>query len=118
MFRCLRLARAVTDAPCLLPPSPPQLHANQNVSNYWVRANPNFGTTGFADGINSAILRYDGAPVAEPAPSDPPASVKPLVETDLHPLARMPVVCPAVMIALNILRLILLSSPANHSRVA
>ena len=99
MFRCLRLARAVTDAPCLLPPSPPQLHANQNVSNYWVRADPNFGTTGFADGINSAILRYDGAPVAEPAPSDPPASVKPLVETDLHPLARMPVV-RAVILAL------------------
>ncbi|KAI0720117.1 laccase [Cerioporus squamosus] len=67
------------------------LNANQNASNYWVRANPNFGTTGFADGVNSAILRYDGAPVAEPAPIDPPGSVKPLVETDLHPLASMPV---------------------------
>ena len=105
MFRCLRLALAVTDAPRLLPPSPPQLHANQNVSKYWaqanpkiwVRADPNFGTTGFADGINSAILRYDGAPVAEPAPSDPPAFVKPLVETDLHPLARMPVVCAVTL---------------------
>ncbi|TFK86579.1 multicopper oxidase [Polyporus arcularius HHB13444] len=67
------------------------LNANQNVSNYWIRANPNFGTTGFADGINSAILRYDGAPVAEPASIDPPVSTKPLVETDLHPLASMPV---------------------------
>ena len=65
------------------------------MDNYWIRADPNFGTTGFAGGINSAILRYDGAPAAEPAAIDPPPSVKPLVETDLHPLKPMPVVRPA-----------------------
>lgn len=68
-----------------------QLNANQTVGNYWVRANPNFGTVGFAGGINSAILRYQGAPVAEPTTTQTP-SVIPLIETNLHPLARMPVV--------------------------
>nr|AMT85332.1 laccase [Trametes versicolor] len=66
------------------------LNANQTVGNYWVRANPNFGTVGFAGGINSAILRYQGAPVAEPTTTQTP-SVIPLIETNLHPLARMPV---------------------------
>nr|QJT78376.1 laccase 1 [Trametes hirsuta] len=66
------------------------LNANQPVANYWVRANPNFGTTGFAGGINSAILRYQGAPNAEPTTTQTP-SVIPLIETNLHPLAKMPV---------------------------
>ena len=43
-----------------------QLNANQTVDNYWVRANPNFGNVGFTNGINSAILRYDGAAAIEP----------------------------------------------------
>ena len=43
------------------------LNANQPVGNYWIRANPNVGTSGFAGGINSAILRYKGAPNKEPA---------------------------------------------------
>ena len=43
------------------------LEANQDVDNYWIRALPNAGTLGFADGINSAILRYDGAAAVEPA---------------------------------------------------
>nr|ADK13091.1 laccase [Trametes gibbosa] len=66
------------------------LNAHQTVNNYWIRANPSFGTTGFAGGINSAILRYDGAPAVEPTTTQT-ASVIPLVETNLHPLVHMPV---------------------------
>jgi iron transport multicopper oxidase len=40
--------------------------ANRPVGNYWIRANPNIGTRGFAGGINSAILRYQGAPAIDP----------------------------------------------------
>ncbi|KAK1227972.1 ferroxidase, multicopper oxidase [Marasmius sp. AFHP31] len=59
--------------------------ADQPVGNYWVRANPNFpGTAGFDGGINSAILRYKGAPVAEPT-SKEQTTKKELQETDLHP---------------------------------
>ncbi|KAK7024867.1 laccase [Favolaschia claudopus] len=65
------------------------MKANQNVGNYWIRANPNFGHTGFAGGINSAILRYIGAPNKEPTTNS--TSTKPLVETALHPLVPMPV---------------------------
>ncbi|RXW16493.1 hypothetical protein EST38_g9361 [Candolleomyces aberdarensis] len=61
------------------------LNANQPVANYWVRANPNIGTTGFAGGLNSAILRYVGAPNADPVSTNSPNS-NPLLETDLHPL--------------------------------
>ncbi|KAI0652451.1 laccase [Trametes meyenii] len=64
------------------------LNANQPVDNYWIRADPNFGTTGFAGGVNSAILRYKGAPSAEPTTTQAP-SVNPLVETNLHPLTSM-----------------------------
>ncbi|RPD57213.1 laccase C [Lentinus tigrinus ALCF2SS1-7] len=45
------------------------LEANQAIDNSWIRATPNFvatGGTGFTHGINSAILRYDGAPAKEP----------------------------------------------------
>nr|AYR00609.1 laccase 4 [Steccherinum murashkinskyi] len=59
------------------------LNANQPVGNYWIRALP--GGSNFAGGINSAILRYEGAPVEEPT-SQPPATFNKLVETDLHPL--------------------------------
>ncbi|KAF9524417.1 yellow laccase [Crepidotus variabilis] len=62
------------------------LNANQAVSNYWIRANPNVGTTGFAGGINSAILRYWGATVADPTTTS--TSNTPLVESNLHPLAN------------------------------
>jgi len=62
------------------------LIANQPVANYWVRANPSAGNTGFAGGINSAILRYLGAPVnQEPNTTQIPNS-KPLLEQNLHPL--------------------------------
>jgi iron transport multicopper oxidase len=61
------------------------LTADQPVDNYWVRALPNSGNTTFIGGINSAILRYGGAPVAEPITVQP-ISTNPLVETNLHPL--------------------------------
>jgi iron transport multicopper oxidase len=40
---------------------------------------------GFANGTNSAILRYAGAPKVEPIARDSPSKY-PLVETALHPL--------------------------------
>ena len=61
--------------------------ANQPVSNYWIRANPNVGTTGFVGGINSAILRYIGAPIVDPTTLEV-ASTNPLLETNLHPLSN------------------------------
>lgn len=60
-----------------------QLEANQAVDNYWIRANPNLGTTGFSGGINSAILRYSGAAATEPTTTQ--STSNPLVETNLHP---------------------------------
>ena len=63
------------------------LVANQPISNYWIRANPSQGATGFDDGINSAILRYIGAPVVDPTTSEV-ASTNPLLETNLHPLSN------------------------------
>ncbi|KAJ7776229.1 laccase 1 [Mycena metata] len=61
------------------------LTANQPVGNYWIRTVANGGTAGFDNGINSAILRYVGAAIADPA-TNATTSVAPLVETDLHPL--------------------------------
>ncbi|KZP29155.1 multicopper oxidase [Athelia psychrophila] len=69
------------------------LEAKQNVNNYRIRAEPReilpvFGDgapTGFRGGINSAILRYAGAPAEEPTSHQSP-SVIPLLETNLHPL--------------------------------
>ncbi|KAJ7148456.1 laccase [Mycena crocata] len=66
------------------------LNANQKISNYWVRADPNLGIPGFEGGINSAILRYLGAPRVEPATTNSTAK-NPLIETSLHPLKRTPV---------------------------
>jgi iron transport multicopper oxidase len=60
--------------------------ANQPVGNYWIRANPNAGSTGFVGGINSAILRYQGATVADPTTTSTVAT--PLVEANLHPLTN------------------------------
>ena len=55
-------------------------------SNYWVRANPDAGPQGFEGGINSAILRYDGAPSIDPKTMES-VPKKPLNEPDLVPLA-------------------------------
>lgn len=60
------------------------LNANQPVDNYWIRAEPSRGIPGFAGGINSAILRYSGAPVSEPLTVQHP-SIMPLLETALVP---------------------------------
>ncbi|OBZ71590.1 Laccase-2 [Grifola frondosa] len=63
------------------------LHANQTIGNYWVRANPDSGVLGFAGGINSAILRYVGAPAEEPTITNQ-SSINPLNEVDLHALVN------------------------------
>ncbi|KAI0363756.1 A fully functional laccase from the Ligninolytic fungus Pycnoporus Cinnabarinus [Pilatotrama ljubarskyi] len=80
------------------------LDASQPVDNYWIRANPAFGNVGFAGGINSAILRYDGAPAVDPTTTQTP-STNPLVEANLRPLTPMPVpgspVAGGVDLALN-----------------
>ncbi|KAJ7874967.1 laccase [Mycena olivaceomarginata] len=69
------------------------LNATQAVDNYWIRANPDVASavnTGFEGGINSAILRYRGAPDVEPTATNAP-STNPLVETALRPLIPQPV---------------------------
>jgi hypothetical protein len=47
-----------------------------------IRANPNIGTIGFTNGINSAILRYEGVEDAEP-PTVDITSTNPLRESSL-----------------------------------
>ncbi|EJD00037.1 laccase [Fomitiporia mediterranea MF3/22] len=59
---------------------------DQPVDNYWIRAVPSSPAGSTTDGgINSAILRYDGAPDAEPTTN---ATANPVVlnEADLHPI--------------------------------
>lgn len=80
-----------------------QLNASQNVDNYCsstafppntstnltcssgIRAAPDIGLTNgtFANGVNSAILRYTGAPAVEPVTNET-LSLLQLNETDLH----------------------------------
>ncbi|GLB41438.1 putative multicopper oxidase family protein [Lyophyllum shimeji] len=61
------------------------MKANQPVGNYWIRANPDLrGLPGFDGGRNSAILRYAGAPVADPTTNY--TSTNPLKEVNLHAL--------------------------------
>nr|UYM28067.1 laccase 3 [Trametes polyzona] len=63
------------------------LNANQPIGNYWIRANPNNArATGFEQGINSAILRYKGAPIKEPNTTQ--SQIRNFLnETNLHPLS-------------------------------
>ncbi|KAK0436709.1 laccase [Armillaria borealis] len=66
------------------------LHAKQPVDNYWIRAQPDteafgFNGTAFESGINSAILRYVGAPEGDPT-STQETPVVLLKEADLHAL--------------------------------
>ncbi|KXN82641.1 Laccase-1 [Leucoagaricus sp. SymC.cos] len=67
------------------------LNANQPVANYWIRSKPNTGGDGlnatFDGGINSAILRYKGAPAADPKTAQPQTNL--LLEPDLHPLTNL-----------------------------
>nr|QPA20088.1 laccase 5 [Amylostereum areolatum] len=62
------------------------LNANQPVDNYWIRALPDTNGASYDGGLNSAILRYSGAAVADPT-SNSSLSL-PLVETNLHPLTN------------------------------
>lgn len=62
------------------------LNTNQAISNYWIRALPNVGSQGFAGGLNSAILRYWGAHIADPTTTS--ILSNPLIETNLHPLVN------------------------------
>jgi len=67
------------------------LTANQPMANYGIRANPTRGmNTGFAGGINTAILKYIDSPIINPVTPDPPTTplvplTNPLLETNLHP---------------------------------
>lgn len=61
------------------------MNADQPVGNYWIRAEPNFGLTGFENGVNTAILRYVGAPPIDPK-TKPNNCSRLLNEVDLHPL--------------------------------
>nr|AAW28936.1 laccase A [Trametes sp. 420] len=61
------------------------LNADQDVGNYWLWAVPNIGTVSVSGGVNSAILRYDGADPVEPDAADPSSSNL-LQETSLVPL--------------------------------
>ena len=64
------------------------LTADQDIDNYWIRADPNVGTTGFDGGINSAILRYSGAADIDPTTNQTTSTLK-LNETDLIPLSNL-----------------------------
>ncbi|PAV19798.1 laccase [Pyrrhoderma noxium] len=62
------------------------LTADQPVDNYWIRALPQFpGGATTDNGFNSAILRYDGAPDAEPTSTEKTNPTL-LNEAQLHPL--------------------------------
>jgi iron transport multicopper oxidase len=75
------------------------LTANQPVDNYWIRALPNSGqgslATGFAGGLNSAILRYRGARKADPTSLQTTNGI-PLVESNLHPLDDLTAPAPGL----------------------
>ncbi|KAG6822997.1 hypothetical protein H0H93_004420, partial [Arthromyces matolae] len=65
------------------------VNANQKVGNYRIRALPSAGQgnlpLNYNGGINSAILRYNGAPSVDPITSQK-IHPKLLVESELHPL--------------------------------
>jgi FtsP/CotA-like multicopper oxidase with cupredoxin domain len=71
------------------------LNANQTVDNYWIRALPSSGIDGlnetFVRGVNSAILRYEGADQGKDPESKQQNNTIPLVETNLHPANPEPV---------------------------
>ena len=89
----------------------PQLNANQSVGNYWIRAQPNSaGLQGYAGGINSAILRYNGAPKKDPASVQPTPAI-PLNEVDLHPLVNPKAVRNLNAVSISILTQMVPYSP-------
>ena len=58
--------------------------ADQPIDNYWIRANPSTGNRGYQGGINSAILRYEGAPEVDPTTTKT-GGKNPMNEADLIP---------------------------------
>jgi iron transport multicopper oxidase len=60
------------------------LVADQPVDNYWVRALPNTANASYDQGMNSAILRYKGAPEVDPTTVSDTTNL--LQETNLHAL--------------------------------
>ncbi|KAG1895893.1 laccase [Suillus fuscotomentosus] len=61
------------------------LVADQPVDNYWVRALPNTANANYSGGLNTAILRYKGAPEADPTTPNVSATNQ-LQESNLHAL--------------------------------
>ncbi|KAG1746509.1 laccase [Suillus lakei] len=61
------------------------LNANQSIDNYWIRAFPSTLFSTFDGHQHMAILRYRGAPVAEPT-TNQTTSIMPLSEPNLHAL--------------------------------
>lgn len=61
------------------------LIADKPVNNYWLRALPSTIGSTFTGGLNSAILRYRGAPIADPT-TDYRDSTMSMLETNLYPL--------------------------------
>ncbi|KZV71499.1 multicopper oxidase [Peniophora sp. CONT] len=77
------------------------LKADQPADNYWIRAIPNSETNNNTkNGLNSAILNYEGIEVADPI-SKELSSKNPLVETNLHPLEPSLVPDADVVVNLN-----------------
>ncbi|KAF9037466.1 laccase [Panaeolus papilionaceus] len=64
------------------------LNTNMPTDNYWIRANPNNGNRGHDGGLNSAILRYAGAPVQDPTTIDNGGT--PMIEGNITPLVSTP----------------------------
>jgi len=62
------------------------MNATQPVGNYWIRALPSVFGSDFAGGLNSAILRYSGAPIQDPTSNNQTTGVMPLLEQNLHTL--------------------------------
>ncbi|KAG0704573.1 laccase [Suillus ampliporus] len=61
------------------------LAADKPVNNYWLRALPSTVNSTFNGGLNSAILRYEGAPAEDPTTNNS-NSTMPMLETNLHAL--------------------------------
>lgn len=73
------------------------------IESIGIRAIPNSMTNNStANGLNSAILNYEGVDVVDPSSEDS-ASKNPLVETNLHPFDPSPVVreiCTPMLLSL------------------
>lgn len=61
------------------------LIADKPVDNYWMRSLPNSVNASFVGGMNSAILRYQGAPLVDPTTVNT-SSQAPFAEINLHTL--------------------------------